>query len=69
MKFDIQWEATKAKKGQIICTHWGPKTPKMTKLIVVMVNWFDYIIATDPKVGWDWVEATQALLMNLHLIK
>ena len=29
----------------------------MTKLVVFMVIWFDYIPATDYKVGWDWVEA------------
>ena len=33
------------------------KHPKMTKLVILVVNWFNNITATDPEVGWDWVEA------------
>ena len=29
----------------------------MTKLVVFVVIWFDYIIVTDSKVVWDWVWA------------
>ena len=32
------------------------KHPKMTKLVVLVGNWFDYFTATDSKVGWDWVD-------------
>ena len=29
----------------------------MTKLVILVVNWFNNITATDSEVGWDWVEA------------
>ena len=42
----------------------------MTKLVVFVFNWFDYITATDSKVGWDWVEAStntfDAYAAHLH---
>ena len=31
--------------------------PETTKLVILVVNWFDYTTATDSKVSWDWVEA------------
>ena len=31
----------------------------MTKLVILVVNWFDYTTATDSKVSWDWVEAAK----------
>ena len=30
---------------------------KGPEILVFVVNWFDYITATDSKVGWDWIEA------------
>ena len=33
------------------------KHPKTTKLVILVVNLFDYTTATDSKVSWDWVEA------------
>ena len=32
----------------------GSKKTKMTKLVILVINLFDYISAT---VGWDWAEA------------
>ena len=44
---------------------WGPKT---TKLVILVVNWLDNVIATDSEVSLDWVEAATTVLVNSHLI-
>ena len=42
----------------------------MTKLVILVVNWFNNITATDSEEGWDWVEASTNTFGELapHLV-
>ena len=46
------------------------KHPKTTKLVILVVNWLDNVIATDSEVSLDWVEAATNTFGELapHLV-
>ena len=46
------------------------KHPKTTKLVILVVNWLDNVIATDSDVSLDWVEAATNTFGELapHLV-
>ena len=46
------------------------KHPKTTKLVILVVEWFNNITATDSEEGWDWVEASTSTFGELapHLV-
>ena len=45
-------------------------TQKTTKLVILVVNWLDNVIATDSEVSLDWVEAATNTFGELapHLV-
>ena len=49
---------------------WGQKTPKNVKIVILVVNWLNNIIATGSEVSLDWVEAATNTFGELapHLV-